>query len=504
MNPPAPDTVIPPALGRYQVRHRLGVGGMGAVYLARSKSGPSTTWVAVKTMLNRTGVDQNQVKMFLDEARIASMIDHPHVAHVVDFGSDRGVLYLAMEYLHGEALAEVARTAWTQGGVPSLLAARIVADAAHGLHAAHELLTHDGRNAGVIHRDVSPQNLFVLFNGVTKIVDFGVARANERLADATSADVLKGKIGYMAPEQLQRSTLDRQVDVWGLGVVLWEITTGRRLFKAENEAATILAIVQQPIPRPSSLQPGYPPELERIVMRALERDRAVRYPTAEAVAQDLERFIAGVGVPYGHADVSVQMVRWFGKAIAAREQLLAKLASASDASSPEATRASVATQGAFVVTSADRPFGTPRVSGPVEPAVFPSASPASPRTAAAWLVAVFVVLAAIPVAVAIVRRARVVSHRAAARITATPASAAWQGSAGAVPSTVLIPVADASAPSATPSPLAATRDAPSPSPAVGRTMPPSVAPPGATRRDPAARTRAAPHPRRPSPVATFE
>lgn len=228
-----------------------------------------------------------------------------------------------MEYLHGQSLGVVSRQAWARGTIPSLLASRVIADAARGLHAAHELKLPDGRPAEVVHRDVSPQNIFVLYDGLSKIVDFGIAKSNERLAEHTATDVLKGKIAYLAPEQLRREPIDRRVDVFALGIVLWEISLGRRLFRADNEAATILMIVKGDVPKPSEIQPDYPLELERIVMRALESNRDNRYSTAADMAHDLDRFIAEKGVPYGAAEVSDFMHGLFASEMRDREELLA-------------------------------------------------------------------------------------------------------------------------------------------------------------------------------------
>ncbi len=297
---------------------------MGAVYLAQLVVGEAfSKWVAIKVVHPEVAVDPEFVRMFTDEARIAAMIDHPNVSHVFDFGLENGVLYLAMEYLHGESLGVVAKQAWARGGIPALFAARVVADAARGLHAAHDLKLPDGRPADVVHRDVSPQNIFVLYDGLSKIVDFGVAKSNERLTERTATDVLKGKIAYLSPEQLRREAIDRRVDVFALGIVLWEISLGRRLFRADNEAATVLMIVKCDVQRPTEIRSDYPPELERIVMKALEGDREKRYATAADMARDLDRYIASGGVPYGAAEVSDFMHGLFASEMRDREALLA-------------------------------------------------------------------------------------------------------------------------------------------------------------------------------------
>jgi len=248
--------------------------------------------------------------MFFDEASIASRIDHPNVCTVFDFGEIDGTRYIAMEYIVGETLGHVLRRLGREGRhIPVAYASRIVADVAEGLHAAHELHGKDGELLGVIHRDVSPQNVFLAFDGTVRIVDFGIARAADRMHQ-TKTGVLKGKLSYMPPEQLRRTELDRRADVWALGVVFWELLTGRRLFKRDSEVDTMLAVERERIPKPSELRRGGPAEVDRIVMRALERERDDRYPTARALARDvrgknqddceIERRIERDGLQCGH------------------------------------------------------------------------------------------------------------------------------------------------------------------------------------------------------------
>ncbi len=329
MNARAPILSEPPVreqrqFGRYTLRYRVAQGGMACVYLAqlRMEEGFSK-WVAIKTIQPRIASDERFVTMFLDEARLVSRIDHPNVCTVLDFGQDAGTYYIAMEYLHGESLAAVLRRLRHRSTPLSLpLGARILADIARGLHAAHELRTAEGTNAGVVHRDVSPQNIFVLYEGLSKVVDFGIARWEERSAEKTSTNEIKGKLQYMSPEQLMQDPIDRRSDVFSLGAVLWEATTGERLFKREKDVETILSVIKEPIPRPSEKVADFPPRLEEIVMRALQRKPADRYETAALLARDLENFIVASGVSAGHGDVSDMMTALFADHIEARDELL--------------------------------------------------------------------------------------------------------------------------------------------------------------------------------------
>ncbi len=309
-------------VGRYVLRAELASGGMAAVYLAELH-GPHgfEKTVAVKRIHPHLAKDRRFVEMFLDEARLAARIHHPNVCAIVDFGEEEGAPYLVMEYLAGEPLSAVMKRIRSLDETPFWLPSRIVHDAALGLHAAHRLRGSDGSPVGVVHRDVSPQNVFVLFDGVTKVVDFGVARARGRLT-TTRTNEIKGKLGYMSPEQLDQLGVDQRTDVWALGVVLWEATVGRRLFRAENEGATLNLVLHKPIPRPSEHREDYPERLEAIVMRCLERDPSARYATAEALASDLEEYLYSTGKPAGQSQVRKWMEAHFEDRIGQQEMRL--------------------------------------------------------------------------------------------------------------------------------------------------------------------------------------
>lgn len=297
---------------------------MASVYLARLQSQAGfEKWVAVKTIHPHIATSPKFVSMFMDEARLAARLDHPNLCTVFDFGEASGTYFIAMEYLHGESLGVVARRAWSMGlPMPLEYAARVIADAARGLHAAHELRLESGQTAGVVHRDVSPENIFVTYAGISKIVDFGVARSNTQASDRTATGELKGKVAYMSPEQIRESRVDRRTDIWALGVVLWEVTVGRRLFRRQSDAATVLAVMRDTIPLPSRVRADYPELLEAIVMRALERDPTRRFQTALEFARALESYLSASGLPAGAGDVGEFMQTLFADQITMRDELL--------------------------------------------------------------------------------------------------------------------------------------------------------------------------------------
>jgi len=310
-------------IGRYELVWELGTGGMAAVYLARAR-GPAGfhKWFAIKRIHPHLAKDQRFVDMFLDEARIAAAIHHPNVAQVFDLGEEHGEHFIAMEYLHGEHLGALSvRAVREWGRVPYELAARIVSAAADGLHHAHEARGSDGESFGLVHRDVSPQNVFVTYEGTVKLTDFGIAKAENRITH-TKTGGMKGKCAYMAPEQALGQTVDRRTDIFALGIVLWEITTGRRLFKAATDAQTLMRITSGKVRSPSALETSYPPELERIVMRALAQRPDQRYASAAAMARDLDRYIAATGRPAGRAEVRSAMTALFVDRIRKKEDLL--------------------------------------------------------------------------------------------------------------------------------------------------------------------------------------
>jgi eukaryotic-like serine/threonine-protein kinase len=248
--------------------------------------------VAIKTILPHLAEEPEFERMFLDEARIASGVHHPNVCEIYELGEEKRTLYLAMEWVSGDSLSRVLRSSGKTEALDARVAARIIADACGGVNAAHELSDDDGRPLDVVHRDLSPHNILLTADGVAKVCDFGVAKALGQLHEQTSAGQLKGKISYMSPEQVTGAPIDRRSDVFSLGCVLYEATTGVRPFKGEHDHMIMHAILAGEVPPPTSIIRTYPPELERIVLRALAHQPILRYPTAERMRFALEEFLA--------------------------------------------------------------------------------------------------------------------------------------------------------------------------------------------------------------------
>ncbi len=313
---------MPSRIGRYRVVQPIASGGMGTVYLAFAE-GPMgfDRWVAIKRVHPHLASDAKFVGMFQDEARIVSRIDHPNVCGLLDYGAGAEGHWLVMPYLFGESLQRVRRTAYAKDSplrdTFPFLAARIVEMACEGLHAAHELRDETGKPLEVVHRDISPQNLHVGYDGSVHVLDFGVATARQRLVTTATGEV-KGKFAYMAPEQLDGKSLDRRADVFAMGVVLWETLTGRRLFARETMSETVKAVLSEPVPALSDAWPGAPIELEEVVSKALARDPARRHPTARALARDLSLALTEVRRSVGVGDIADAMTTLFPGALERR------------------------------------------------------------------------------------------------------------------------------------------------------------------------------------------
>lgn len=274
---------------RYLLHEVIAAGGTATIHLGRllGAAGFART-VAIKRLHPHLATDVEFVSMLLDEARIAARIRHPNVVATLDTVAADGELLVVMEFVRGESLSRIERRL-RRGGerVPVDIAVSICVGALHGLHAAHEAIGEQGEHLGVVHRDVSPQNILVGADGLTRVLDFGVAKALGRY-QTTQQGQLKGKTAYMAPEQIRGLQLDRRTDVYAAAVVLWEMFTGRRLFVGESPSETMTHVLEQPIGRPSDIVPSLPKQLDDIVMRGLERDPNKRFATAEEMALALE------------------------------------------------------------------------------------------------------------------------------------------------------------------------------------------------------------------------
>lgn len=278
-------------LGRYEFLVPIAQGGMAAVWAARlhGTRGFSKT-VAIKTMLPTISDDPMFEQMFLDEATLASNIHHPNVCQIQDLGEQNDMLYLVMEWVDGEPLSALRRAAAQEGGIPRAVAVRVIADACAGLHAAHELRDESGNALGLVHRDISPQNILITYDGVVKIVDFGVAKAAGRTAADTNAGQIKGKPPYMSPEQALGEDIDRRTDLFALGIILYQLTTGKHPFRGESDVITLQNIVSdRPVVPPSHFDKEYPKALEAVVLKALTRNPAERFQTAREFEMALDR-----------------------------------------------------------------------------------------------------------------------------------------------------------------------------------------------------------------------
>ncbi|RYZ04448.1 MAG: serine/threonine protein kinase [Myxococcales bacterium] len=278
-------------LGRYELLLPIAAGGMAMVWAARLKGTRGfQKIVAVKTMLPKLSEDDQFEKMFLDEASLASKVRHPNAVEILDLGEQDGVLFLAMEWIDGVPLNTLMKVAKRSGGAPPTVAIRIVMQASAGLHAAHELTDGKGKLLGLVHRDISPQNVLVTYDGVAKVVDFGVAKATALGDGATQAGQLKGKVSYMAPEQVRGDGIDRRADVFAMGIVLYALTTGKHPFRKESEGATLFAITApEPVVAPRKFMPDYPEALQEVVLKALEKDRSLRYQSASELLRALDK-----------------------------------------------------------------------------------------------------------------------------------------------------------------------------------------------------------------------
>lgn len=277
------------SVGRYDIVAEIGTGGMASVYLARARgSAGFRRLVAVKVMHPHLSQDDQFVEMFLDEARVAATIHHPNVVPIIDVGVDDGLTFLVMDYVEGDSLASVEKVAVSlRRRIPIGIILRVALDALAGLHAAHELNGLDGSHLKIIHRDVSPQNIVIGVDGTSRIVDFGIAKAESR-STQTKVGMIKGKLNFMAPEQLKAGVLDRRVDVFGMGVTLWEAVTLRRLYAGENDFETARRILAGEYPPLVDFDPRLPPALDAVCRLALRPDPNERYATAEAFAEAIE------------------------------------------------------------------------------------------------------------------------------------------------------------------------------------------------------------------------
>ncbi len=364
-------------LGRYELLAAIGKGGMASVWVARDTTGKQTKPVAIKVIREELARDAKARTMFLVEGAVVAGIRHPHVVRVFEVSQSSGILYMVMEWVEGAALHALISEANKRRAIPAEHAVRLIADTAGGLHAAHEIRDQNGVPRNLVHCDLSPQNILVGLDGTIKLVDFGVASTVGRLG-AESTPFVRGKVGYMSPEQTRADVLDRRSDIFSLGIVLFELTTGFRLFRGKDNRHTIELVRQARIPRPTQVMNGYPKELEAVVLKALQRDLSLRFQSADEFKNALEQYLRNERIVVPPAGVGGLVKRVLGGRIEHHRTLIREAVAALDAG-PEARAAWLALPQApppkVPVTSTSpvtpAPIPTPNVPLPPPPAQQP-------------------------------------------------------------------------------------------------------------------------------------
>ena len=354
-----------PLVGRYEVIHRLGHGGMASVYLGRAiGTAGFERVVAVKVIHPHLAQEPEFVEMFLDEARIAAKIHHPHVVEILDLGQDEDLFFMVMEYVEGETLSALLRQLTKHDErLPLVCALQIAADTCKGLAAAHDLLDRDGEPLHLVHRDVSPHNLLVSMDGRVKVVDFGIMKAVGKRS-STLTGQLRGKIAYMAPEQARGNKVDRRADVFALGAVLWEMVTGQRLFAGETEAETLDKVLHHEAPDVTTVREDVPEALAEILRKALAPDPDDRYETAQAMLKAiraLHRQLEDEEEP--RELLALRMAKYFSKRV---EYVRATMrGSATNLRDPNARSSGLLTAGRHLEDHAAGQRGQPSAADPV-------------------------------------------------------------------------------------------------------------------------------------------
>ncbi|KYG68295.1 hypothetical protein AZI87_03295 [Bdellovibrio bacteriovorus] len=314
--------------GKYILLERLAAGGMAEVYLSKSTGAVGVNkFVAIKRILPQYSDHQEFIEMFKEEAKIAVNLNHGNVVSIYDFGVERSQFFLVMEYVEGRNLRQILnelKKSNTQFTIEQIV--YMMKEVAAGLDHAHRCLDGTtGKPLNIVHRDMSPQNIMVSFEGEVKIIDFGIAKAETQL-EATKAGTLKGKYGYMSPEQADGQSIDTRTDIFSLGIVLWELLANDRLFTSNSEAAILRKIRECQVPSIRKINPSVPPELERIVNKALAKDKSLRYQTAAALHRDLNRFLNTQYPEFSPHDFSVFMKNAFSAAFLEQRRKLVEFA----------------------------------------------------------------------------------------------------------------------------------------------------------------------------------
>ncbi|MFW5920884.1 MAG: protein kinase domain-containing protein [Polyangiales bacterium] len=281
--------------GRYELVGRLAFGGMAEIFLAReSAAGGASRYLVIKRVLPHVADDEQFVQMFFDEARLAMQLNHPNICHIYEFGEKDDHYFIAMEWINGQPLGQAIRRARVEGGIPAHIGAKVVAQVADALHYAHRAKDQMGRPMGIVHRDVSPQNIMVSYDGAVKLLDFGIAKASTH-ATKTQAGVVKGKFAYMSPQQCLGQDIDGRADIFALGICLYEVLTGKGLYHRKSEYETMRAVIDGEVPSIRDVVPDLPVELDAITQKALAKKPEDRFQTAGEMHEALEQWIATSG-----------------------------------------------------------------------------------------------------------------------------------------------------------------------------------------------------------------
>jgi serine/threonine protein kinase len=309
---------LPEEFGKYAILDHLATGGMAEVYIARQAGLEGfEKIVVIKRIRPELTDDAAMMRHFLDEARLVATLEHPSIAQVYEIGLVNGSYFFVMEYVHGADLRRVMNAALRKHRtVPLADAVYIVSHVCAALHYAHEKKALDGTPLEIIHRDVSPSNVLLSHDGAVKVCDFGIAKAHNQTHE-TQRGTVKGKYAYMSPEQCRCEPVDRRSDVFAIGVILYELTTLTRLFKADSDYELLRMVVEQPVPPPSTRVSGYPPELERIVMKALAKHPDDRYATAQDMQLDIEAFAREQKLAMSSVNIATLMSELFEKKVEA-------------------------------------------------------------------------------------------------------------------------------------------------------------------------------------------
>jgi serine/threonine-protein kinase len=365
---PAVEEPLPRQFGKYTLLRKLAAGGMAELFLAlhRSVAGFEKL-IVIKRILPSMNTDKAFIDMLLHEARIAATLSHANVVQIFDVGSVDHTYFIAMEHIHGEDIRSIVRAMKKKSVTefPLEHALAILIGTCAGLAYAHEKRDLDGRLLDIVHRDISPQNIVVTFSGDVKIVDFGIAKSGSQTGEDTKDGQLKGKVPYMSPEQASGEQIDWRSDIFAAGVMLFELTTGKRLFKGASEYETLKLICEKDYPLPSAVRPGYPPALERVVMRALAKKREDRYQSAREMQQDIETFVREERIAVSPVSVSRWMQGLFVEKLAEQKEALQDVKQLADVIAAQQQSTSTLFEGTVPGTAV--PSSTSTTAAPLEP-----------------------------------------------------------------------------------------------------------------------------------------